>query len=844
MRRQIVKILKIILIVILLFIAALISGTLILKDRLIRMGVNALNDQLVVPVQVAEIDFSLMRSFPYATMVLNNVVILSPETLNRDDFGQPYADTLLYIHQLSLSFNIRKILDNQLELKAVQLNQGRINILVDDDGSDNFHILKPVKADSNAVQKNMQIMLNELEIKQTRLVYFNAFKNTGGEFNIPGLIVKGHFEGSQYEATTRGNMNLNWIKANQVKIVPLAPTQLQLKLSINNNTLNIDEGLLTSKGLNFDITGQAGLVAPANVNFVIKGKKIEIAGLLQYFSMIRQNKPLNITSTGLLDFETKITGSFSNKQTPLITARFGVTNSTVDYRDLKLKFNQVSLKGGFNNGAGSKGTKARLAISHFECRSAQSNFNGNLMIENFRQPHINSSIQFSGNLDEWNNLIFTDGQKVSGMVEGNLDLGGLVDFSQPFTTQSWLQLSPKANIQLKQANYSYPKKINLVNLIGTLNLDGDQLKCDKITGQWDKTNLSYNGTIQNLLTSFDKPYPTMHINGSLIADKLDYKQLAPFFESTSTGSSNFKYDVNGSIFLNQYTDADFTAENISASVQYANDILTARNLNLYTSEGRINTNLVFKPDGKNYLLTADATVDNLDIQHLFNTFKNFGQKYVTDQNIAGKITSKFTLSLPYLKNGPDWPNMGFLGHVKIVDGKLNDIETTRELASFTKIDDFNHLEFSTLENDLLIRDGKVSFSKMEILSNACDVTLYGQYQFNGDYEYHFTIILTDFMRGKAKRIRQEVTPYGIVENDGLGHTTLYLVATSTNGKTKIRFDRQEMKQHFKDEMQQQKQEVKSILKKEFGLFKNDSTITPDKKDKQPKKQFEIEWESE
>jgi hypothetical protein len=53
--------------------------------------------------------------------------------------------------------------------------------------------------------------------------------------------------------------------------------------------------------------------------------------------------------------------------------------------------------------------------------------------------------------------------------------------------------------------------------------------------------------------------------------------------------------------------------------------------------------------------------------------------------------------------------MGFLGHVKTVDGKLNDIETTRELASFTKIDDFNHLEFSTLENDLLIARWKSQF---------------------------------------------------------------------------------------------------------------------------------------
>ena len=100
------------------------------------------------------------------------------------------------------------------------------------------------------------------------------------------------------------------------------------------------------------------------------------------------------------------------------------------------------------------------------------------------------------------------------------------------------------------------------------------------------------------------------------------------------------------------------------------------------------------------------------------------------------------------------------------------------------------------------------------------------------------------MRGKAKRLQQQ-TQFGVVEDDGGNHTSVYLVATHTDGKTKVKFDKVELKQQLRNEVQQQKIEVKQILKKEFGLFKKDTTIKIDEKPQTPPSSgFVIEWDDD
>ena len=58
---------------------------------------------------------------------------------------------------------------------------------------------------------------------------------------------------------------------------------------------------------------------------------------------------------------------------------------------------------------------------------------------------------------------------------------------------------------------------------------------------------------------------------------------------------------------------------------------------------------------------------------------------------------------------------------------------------------------------------------------------------------------------------------------------------------KFKLDKEEKKTARKEAIQEEKKELKSILKQEFGLFKKDSTIqTPVKEE--TKTTFEVEWD--
>ena len=117
MRRILTRIIIWTAIVLVVLAGAVVGGTILLKDRLINYSIQAINNELNAPVNVDGIHFSLINTFPYASIVLENVTVKSPtEGFSHKGFGRTTADTLPAVRKLSLSFNIRKLLDNELRL--------------------------------------------------------------------------------------------------------------------------------------------------------------------------------------------------------------------------------------------------------------------------------------------------------------------------------------------------------------------------------------------------------------------------------------------------------------------------------------------------------------------------------------------------------------------------------------------------------------------------------------------------------------------------------------------------------------------------------------------------------
>ena len=117
---------------------------------------------------------------------------------------------------------------------------------------------------------------------------------------------------------------------------------------------------------------------------------------------------------------------------------------------------------------------------------------------------------------------------------------------------------------------------------------------------------------------------------------------------------------------------------------------------------------------------------------------------------------------------------------------------------------------------------------MSIESSALDVELSGKHAFNNDVDYRFGFRFKDLKQ-------QKESEFGEIMDDGTGFRVYMRMYGNIDNPT-IEWDKQSRKETTKENMANEKEDLKSLLKSEFGLFKKDSTIKNYVKEKNPPKE--------
>ncbi|MDZ7738188.1 MAG: AsmA-like C-terminal region-containing protein [Bacteroidales bacterium] len=176
------------------------------------------------------------------------------------------------------------------------------------------------------------------------------------------------------------------------------------------------------------------------------------------------------------------------------------------------------------------------------------------------------------------------------------------------------------------------------------------------------------------------------------------------------------------------------------------------------------------------------------------------------------------------------------GEYYILNGSLVDFEPVYKLSKFIEIKELEKIDFSRLENDLIISEGSVKIPMMDISSSAFNISLEGSHSFDGNYQYRLKVLLSELL---SKKKNNKVSEFGVIEEDGLGRTSLYLKIDGDAGGSKVSHDSEALRTGIKKSLVKEKQEIKSILNEEFGWYENDSIheVSSDKS-----RRFRIIWE--
>ena len=167
-------------------------------------------------------------------------------------------------------------------------------------------------------------------------------------------------------------------------------------------------------------------------------------------------------------------------------------------------------------------------------------------------------------------------------------------------------------------------------------------------------------------------------------------------------------------------------------------------------------------------------------------FNNFGQDQIVAENIGGDLSGTFSISTftdKYFKPTPS--SLSVSGNYSISNGELLNFEPALKLSRFIEVSELEDIKFRNLNNDLIIADRRLLIPLMEINSSAFNISLSGEQNFSGTFEYHLRILLSDVLSRKARNSGSYISEFGTVQDDGLGRTTLFLKLENNGEETRF-----------------------------------------------------------
>ena len=275
---------------------------------------------------------------------------------------------------------------------------------------------------------------------------------------------------------------------------------------------------------------------------------------------------------------------------------------------------------------------------------------------------------------------------------------------------------------------------------------------------------------------------------------------------------------------------------------YAPGLITFKTLKFNALEGSVSGNgFIVQNKNSSFIARGNMTVNKVDINKSFKTFNNFGQDFIKADNLKGRLTgsTSFLIPLDSLMN-PLYKSVSAEGDFHVTNGALINFEPVKHLSSFIELSELENISFDQLDNDFIIRNNVFFLPQMDIRSSAANLSINGKHGFDNIYEYHVKMLLSDLLSKKRRKRASNNTEFGVIEDDGVGRTSILLKITGRGDEVKVGYDVKAAGTTIKNSIKSERQNLKSILNQEYGWFRKDSSVN---QKQEPKKQkFRISWD--
>lgn len=785
---------------------------------------DLVNDQLDTKFSVDDLGISIFRRFPNTSVFLNNVTVWSGHNFDRNDFQGIRTDTLFSADRLYIEFNLFHLLHKKFAVKGLEARQGVLNLFIDSTGTGNYDIVKS----GDHSPKSRQVDIKGFAVRGVSFRYINKAKSLDAEGKLKEVFMEGNFDRKNYMLKAGGDAFVDFIYNHNVKYLAGQDLKLDLSLQAEDNFYHINKGAISVGELSAEIQGSflLDINSVADLDLHFKGKRIDLGWISGIISSSISS--VGISGSGNADLTVDVVGLMAPTLTPHIEASFSTENADFSIRQPLVKFSEVRVSGTYNNGAFNSIRSTEIRLSSFAVKVGNSTFTGDLELQNLLSPSFTANIRgelFAEEISDYfpeipleiHHAILNPDLLIRGSIEGMADLSKKINFT------------PSGSLAFHDLTFSPRHKSLLFQSVeGIATLTNSAIEAE-LTGKIEETDFRAHLSVSNPFTSVGKDDP-IDIKGLIQGENLNIDQFIAKSRGSGSGEKvpiefpeNVRLDLD--FQANKVTKGAIRSEKVSGSLLYHFPALYIDPMHLETMEGVINSKIqVYDLDKPVRLVRISSNFQNVEIRDIFSSFNNFGQVFITEKNIAGRlsgdsefiaeINDDFTLSPARITSE---------NSLVIENGELIDFQPLIEVSRFLKIDRMDHVRFSTLQNTILINDNQVTIPQMEINSSALNIQASGFHRFDNTFEYHLATRLSEILFNKAQSAGDSEFSIALDKED---KRTIFLKISDDGDGVAVDFDEVEAMKKIRKDLKEEKLELKNILRDEFSRPVKVSGDTP------------------
>ncbi|WP_370523348.1 AsmA-like C-terminal region-containing protein [Pontibacter sp. Tf4] len=784
------------------------------QDKIIALFVTEANKHIKTKVEVGTISLSLFDKFPQVAVSLDkvNVVEAVPES----------EASLAKLSKLYFTFSIWDVLRGKYNVNELYLEDGAIYVKVLKDGSVNYEI---IKTDTTATEDGeFAFNLEHIDLKRVAIHYTDLKLNQAYEVDAHQLQAALTIDPETIGIEASGDATINTIKLNSGEYFKGKQIKLNTALAIDGigKTINLEPSVVNVENAAYEVAGTINFATTTDLNLTLKGKNTSIQSMLSLLPQHITKEFNQYRSDGDVYFSGAVKGKVSAKHNPEITFNFGCRNAAFYHPDVKQRLEKLSFEGSFTNGAKQNATTSELVLRNLKGSLNNRIFTGNLSYKNFKNPTI--AFDARGMVDVAYVLGLLQLEQVpsgSGLADVKIAFSGnFNEFkarpgNQTVNTSGDITLH---NVSLNLRDLPLPVK----GMYGNFMFKRNDVAVSDFRGKLGESDFVLNGMFNNVMAWLLLDKQRLMVDADFSSNYLNFDQLLREDLNTPASArkseSGYRLEVSPNIAFNLGASVNklkfrrFKGENIKGEVTLRNQVITTPNISFNAIGGNFAVRGSMDARQRNHIKVSTATrLNNMSVDSLFYVFENFNQDFIVDRHLRGSLTANI-ISDVYLDSQLSPKTNLLQAEIEAVirNGQLINFTPMQKLSGFVKRSELANMKFSELRNNFYIQDRTIYIPEMDIRTNLSplpSVSISGMHTFDQDMDYKIKMPLFQ------KRRPDKDAVFGVVAEDtDAGSSMLFLTLKGKENNFKLAYDDDRVRAKIKDDLKQEGQELKQLLK--------------------------------